>query len=84
MILQHSHVNNLPLVFPTEIVKREEKKPNLIIYNPLPSTHLHVRTHTHTHFHPSLYTPFGNQRIGNIIQRCLIFIVHSAQHCDPW
>lgn len=26
MILQHSHVNHLPLGSPTEIVKRQEKK----------------------------------------------------------
>lgn len=33
-ILQHSHVNNLPLVTPTEIVKRQEEKPDFILYAP--------------------------------------------------
>lgn len=41
MILQHSHVNHLPLGSPTEIVKRQEKKKKVIfiIYIPLPPNH---------------------------------------------
>lgn len=77
MILQPSHVSNLPLVSLTEIVKRQEKKHNLTIYIPLPPKH-HPPHPPHTHLHPSLPTPPGNQRIGNIILRGLIFIVQHG------